>query len=106
MPRLPLTVMLYADRAVFLTISYLGQFLYYCFIGAIVLGRRRGCWCWAGWRSGIGCATRSSRAASPDDGARRCTVLIPAFNEEKVIVTTVERILASDYPQSGSAGDR
>ena len=25
------------------------------------------------------------------------TVLIPAFNEEKVIVTTVERILASDY---------
>ena len=25
------------------------------------------------------------------------TVLIPAFNEEKVIVTTIERILASDY---------
>ena len=26
------------------------------------------------------------------------TVLIPAFNEEKVIVTTIERILASDHP--------
>src|SRR5205085_1590651 len=26
------------------------------------------------------------------------TVLIPAFNEEKVIVTTIERILSSDYP--------
>ena len=25
-------------------------------------------------------------------------MLIPAFNEEKVIVTTIERILASDYP--------
>ena len=37
----------------------------------------------------------------------RVSVLIPAFNEEKVIVaTTVERILASDYPESGSAGDR
>ena len=41
MPPLPLTVMLYADRVVFLTLSYLGQFLYYCFIAAIVLGDRR-----------------------------------------------------------------
>jgi cellulose synthase/poly-beta-1,6-N-acetylglucosamine synthase-like glycosyltransferase len=30
-------------------------------------------------------------------GGHRVTVLIPAFNEEKVIVTTIERILASDY---------
>ena len=41
MPRLPLTMSLYADRAVFLTISYLAQFLYYCFLGAIVLGVAR-----------------------------------------------------------------
>ena len=38
MPPQPLTVMLYANRVVFLTFSYLGQFLYYCFIGAIILG--------------------------------------------------------------------
>ena len=31
------------------------------------------------------------------DGGHPVTVLIPAFNEEKVIVSTVERILASDY---------
>ena len=41
MPKLPLTVMLYADRIVFLTLSFIGQFLYYCFIGAIVLGVAR-----------------------------------------------------------------
>ena len=41
MPHLPLTMSLYADRAVFLTISYVAQFLYYCFLGAIVLGVAR-----------------------------------------------------------------
>jgi len=41
MPPLPFTISLYADRAVFLTISYLAQFLYYCFLGAIVLGVAR-----------------------------------------------------------------
>ena len=38
MPQLPLTVMLYADRVVFLTLSFIGQFLYYCFLAAIMLG--------------------------------------------------------------------
>ncbi len=41
MPRLPFTASLYADRFVFLTISYMGLFLYYCFLGAIVLGVAR-----------------------------------------------------------------
>jgi cellulose synthase/poly-beta-1,6-N-acetylglucosamine synthase-like glycosyltransferase len=35
---------------------------------------------------------------TPDPAALPVTVLIPSFNEEVVIVTTVERILASDYP--------
>jgi cellulose synthase/poly-beta-1,6-N-acetylglucosamine synthase-like glycosyltransferase/peptidoglycan/xylan/chitin deacetylase (PgdA/CDA1 family) len=96
MPRLPLDMSLYADRAVFLTINYLAQFLYYCFLGAIVLGVAR-LFVLAGlalWKR-----ARGLGAPLPGSGApQQVTVLIPAFNEEKVIVTTIERILASDYP--------
>jgi GT2 family glycosyltransferase len=96
MPPLPLTISLYADRAVFLTISYVAQFLYYCFLGAIVLGVARllalaGL---AAWKRAKGLGV-----PPPSDGPPPVvTVLIPAFNEEKVIVATVERILGSDYP--------
>ena len=96
MPRLPLTISLYADRAVFLTISYVAQFLYYCFLGAIVLGVAR-LLVLAGlamWKRAKGLGV-----PPPSDGPPPVvTVLIPAFNEEKVIVATVERILGSDYP--------
>jgi cellulose synthase/poly-beta-1,6-N-acetylglucosamine synthase-like glycosyltransferase/peptidoglycan/xylan/chitin deacetylase (PgdA/CDA1 family) len=96
MPRLPLTISLYADRAVFLTISYVAQFLYYCFLGAIVLGVAR-LLALAGlaiWQRAKGLGV-----PPPSDGPPPVvTVLIPAFNEEKVIVATVERILSSDYP--------
>jgi cellulose synthase/poly-beta-1,6-N-acetylglucosamine synthase-like glycosyltransferase/peptidoglycan/xylan/chitin deacetylase (PgdA/CDA1 family) len=96
MPRLPLTMSLYADKAVFLTLSYLAEFFYYCFLGAIVLGLAR-LFALAGlalWKKSQG-----EGAPLPGDGARPVvTVLIPAFNEEKVIVKTIERILASDYP--------
>lgn len=95
MPRLPLTVSLFADRMVFLGISYLGTMLYYCFLGAIVLGVARllvltGLAFWQ--------RAKGEGQPMPGDGPAMVTVLIPAFNEEKVIVTTVERILASDYP--------
>lgn len=96
MPRLPFSISLYADRAVFLTISYVGQFLYYCFLGAIVLGLARlfalaGLALWKRLKGpGVPMASEGPLPA--------VTVLIPAFNEEKVIVTTIERILASDYP--------
>jgi cellulose synthase/poly-beta-1,6-N-acetylglucosamine synthase-like glycosyltransferase/peptidoglycan/xylan/chitin deacetylase (PgdA/CDA1 family) len=97
MPRLPLTVSLYADRVVFLTISTVSLFLYYCFLGAIVLGVGR-LLVLAGlalWRHRHG----DGAAPLPRDGAPLpVTVLIPAFNEEKVIVQTIERILSSDYP--------
>jgi cellulose synthase/poly-beta-1,6-N-acetylglucosamine synthase-like glycosyltransferase/peptidoglycan/xylan/chitin deacetylase (PgdA/CDA1 family) len=96
MPRLPLNMSLYADRAVFLSLSYFAQFLYYCFLGAIVLGVAR-LLALAGlalWKRVKGDGT-----PLPDtNGPQQVTVLIPAFNEEKVIVATIERILASDYP--------
>ncbi|HEX4636412.1 MAG TPA: polysaccharide deacetylase family protein [Rhizomicrobium sp.] len=96
MPRLPVTMSLYADRAVFLTLSYVAQFLYYCFLGAIVLGVAR-LFVLAGlalWKRAKGDGTPMPGTGEPQP----VTVLIPAFNEEKVIVTTIERILASDYP--------
>jgi cellulose synthase/poly-beta-1,6-N-acetylglucosamine synthase-like glycosyltransferase/peptidoglycan/xylan/chitin deacetylase (PgdA/CDA1 family) len=96
MPPLPFTMSLYADRAVFMTISYVAQFLYYCFLGAIVLGVAR-LLALAGlalWKRVRGEGVPVAAGLQPP----AVTVLIPAFNEEKVIVTTIERILSSDYP--------
>ncbi|HTC84166.1 MAG TPA: glycosyltransferase [Rhizomicrobium sp.] len=96
MPHLPLSMSLYADRAVFLSLSYVALFLYYCFLGAIVLGVAR-LLALAGlalWKRIKGDGTPMPGTGEP----QQVTVLIPAFNEAKVIVTTIERILASDYP--------
>src|SRR5690606_11708840 len=82
--------------AVFLTLSYLGRFLYYCFLGAIVLGVAR-LLALAGlafWKRARGEAPPAPFAGD----APSVTVMIPAFNESKVIVPTIARILASDYP--------
>jgi peptidoglycan-N-acetylglucosamine deacetylase len=94
MPKLPLTVMLYADRLVFLTLSFIGQFLYYCFIGAIILGVGR-----LLVLCGLAILNRIGVKAAPPlvHTGEKVSVLIPAYNEEKVIAATVERILASDY---------
>jgi peptidoglycan-N-acetylglucosamine deacetylase len=95
MPKLPWTVMLYADRVVFLTLSFIGQFLYYCFITAIILGVAR-----LLLLGGLAIQNRFRGGHTQPPIARSgetVSVLIPAYNEEKVIVATVERILASDY---------
>jgi cellulose synthase/poly-beta-1,6-N-acetylglucosamine synthase-like glycosyltransferase/peptidoglycan/xylan/chitin deacetylase (PgdA/CDA1 family) len=95
MPALPVTFSLYGDRIVFLTLSAIGAGLYYCFLGAIVLGVMRllllcGL---AIWQK----VARREEPPAPAEASALVTVLIPAFNEEKVIVSTVEGILASDY---------
>jgi len=94
MPRLPLTMSVYADRVVFMTISYVAQFLYYSFLGAIVLGVAR-----LFALVGLALWNRAKGVTAPPgaQSTEQVTVLIPAFNEEKVIVATIERILASDY---------
>jgi cellulose synthase/poly-beta-1,6-N-acetylglucosamine synthase-like glycosyltransferase len=96
MPRLPLTVTLYADRVVFLTLSFIGQFLYYCFIGAIILGVAR-----LLILCGLAVLNLVSSRKAPQPpvvhSGETVSVLIPAYNEEKVIALTVERILSSDY---------
>jgi len=97
MPPLSPTIALMTDRVVFLSLSWLGQAFTICFTIAIVLGIARlivlcGLAFWN--------RHRNSRITPPmpDPIALPVSVLIPSFNEEVVIVTTVERILASDYP--------
>ncbi|MEJ1968118.1 MAG: glycosyltransferase [Rhizomicrobium sp.] len=95
MPPLPLTLSLMTDRVVFFTMSWVGRFLYYAFIAAIWLGVSRlfflaGLSLWNLRR------TREQERAAPVQ-ALHVSVIVPAYNEEKVIVQTVERLLASDH---------
>jgi cellulose synthase/poly-beta-1,6-N-acetylglucosamine synthase-like glycosyltransferase/peptidoglycan/xylan/chitin deacetylase (PgdA/CDA1 family) len=96
MPPLPATVSLVTDRVVFLTISAVGHFLYYCFLAAIWLGVSRlfllvGLSLW-GRRKEL-----TEFEAPPREEHALVTVVIPAYNEERVIATTVSGILASTY---------
>ncbi|MDE2499989.1 MAG: glycosyltransferase [Alphaproteobacteria bacterium] len=94
MPPLAPTMSLFADRLVFLTLSWLGSVLYYCFLAAIVLGFAR-----LFLLCGLSLWNRLRRKATPELSTTGLpvSVIIPAYNEEKVIVSTVTRILKSDY---------
>jgi cellulose synthase/poly-beta-1,6-N-acetylglucosamine synthase-like glycosyltransferase/peptidoglycan/xylan/chitin deacetylase (PgdA/CDA1 family)/spore germination protein YaaH len=96
MPRLSAMQTLLTDRVVFLTVSWLGQIFYYCFVVAICLGIARlfllaGLSFWNRRKDVHGKVTPRIAGALP------VSVVIPAYNEEKVIAITVEKILASDY---------
>jgi len=97
MPPLSPTIALMTDRFVFLTLSYLGRAFYYLFLVAIALGIARlfvlGVLAFWNQRQIAG-----TEPPAPDPLSLPVSVLIPAYNEEVVIATTVERILASDYP--------
>ena len=95
MPRLPVSIALLNDRVVFLTMSWAGRFLYYAFIAAIWLGISRllflaGLSLWNARRE-------SEQAVAALADPRHVSVIVPAYNEEKVIGTTVERLLESDH---------
>lgn len=93
-PSLPETATLITDRMVFLAISWLGTVLYYCFLVAIALGIAR---------LFVLCALalwnkrREATQYQPPSNAAptSVSVIIPAFNEEKVIDSTIDRILSS-----------
>ncbi len=97
MPPLSPTVALMTDRVVFLTLSWLGWGFYVCFMIAIALGVTRlvVLALLAFWNRR---QTARITPPTPDPKTLPVSVLIPAYNEEVVIVTTVERILESDYP--------
>jgi cellulose synthase/poly-beta-1,6-N-acetylglucosamine synthase-like glycosyltransferase/peptidoglycan/xylan/chitin deacetylase (PgdA/CDA1 family)/spore germination protein YaaH len=96
MPKLSPTIALLADRVVFLALSTLGHTLYFCFLIAIWLGVVR-----LLFLAVLGLLNRPNELeqdAPPVASAPfLVSVLIPAYNEEKVIAKTVERILESDY---------
>ncbi|HJW42188.1 MAG TPA: glycosyltransferase, partial [Rhizomicrobium sp.] len=94
MPPLEPTISLLTDRVVFLTASWLGRVLYYAFLAAIWLGVSRlfflvGLSLWNVRRE-------TDAEKTKLDDALHVTVIVPAYNEEKVIVATVERLLKSD----------
>jgi len=96
MPPMPVTFTLIMDRMVFLFLSWTGLILYYCFLAAIFIGIAR----LLVWK-GLAIYNRPrelGQSVRPlAGGSVGVSVIIPAFNEEKVITSTVERILASEH---------
>lgn len=88
----------WADRSVFLTLGWFGHFLRALFLTAVCLGVARllllGGLAVANW-------LRDRRRVPPvlGDDPPLVSVLIPAYNEEKVIASSVRRILRSRYPK-------
>ena len=96
MPALTPTLSLYADRVVFLTLGTLGRVLYFSFLAAIWLGISRLIFLailslWNRPRE------LGEQAPPPAEQPYRVSVIIPAYNEEKVIGSTIGRILGSTY---------
>jgi cellulose synthase/poly-beta-1,6-N-acetylglucosamine synthase-like glycosyltransferase len=91
MPSLPLTASFFTDRIVFYAISTAGRILYYCFLAAVFLGVARM----------LFLVLFSLRYRRQDKPATRdgvtVSIVVPAYNEEAVIVSTINRVLASRY---------
>ncbi|HWD49817.1 MAG TPA: glycosyltransferase [Rhizomicrobium sp.] len=96
MPPLSPTVALLTDRIVFLALSSIGHILYICFLAAIWLGVSR-----LFFLGGLAIWNRRYEKAAfaqpPTDEKFHVSVIIPAYNEESVIVSTVRGILSSNY---------
>ncbi|MEO1969575.1 MAG: glycosyltransferase [Sphingomonadaceae bacterium] len=81
------------DAAIFLLLAGFGLLLSWIFYVAITLGIARAiimavlAW----WQS-------RRRRADPPTLTPQVSVIIPAYNEERVIASSVARVLASDYP--------
>ena len=98
MPRVPQSSFGYlVDRPVFATLGWLGHFLRMLFFIAIWLGVAR-----LFFLCGLALHNRAVevRRLAPElpSTPELQSVLIPAYNEAKVIEQTIRRILASDYP--------
>jgi cellulose synthase/poly-beta-1,6-N-acetylglucosamine synthase-like glycosyltransferase/peptidoglycan/xylan/chitin deacetylase (PgdA/CDA1 family)/spore germination protein YaaH len=87
-----------ADRSVFYTLGWFGHLLTWLFECAIWLGLAR-----LAFLGGLGVINwlRDRRRVRPELGEHPAlvSVLIPAYNEEKVIVSAIRRILKSRYQQ-------
>jgi cellulose synthase/poly-beta-1,6-N-acetylglucosamine synthase-like glycosyltransferase/peptidoglycan/xylan/chitin deacetylase (PgdA/CDA1 family)/spore germination protein YaaH len=98
MPRLPPNEVLSArlDGYVFLLGQWIAQFIVFVFfIGDVFMSARL---------LGIGALATYDRLRQPapvggPDFKPRVTVIVPAYNEEKVIEHTIRSVLVSDYPK-------
>jgi cellulose synthase/poly-beta-1,6-N-acetylglucosamine synthase-like glycosyltransferase len=84
-----------ADVGLFLALAAIGYAIRWIFFFAIALGIAR-----AVLMTALACSTAAPATGSPPTRrSHPVSVIIPAYNEEKVIVDSVARVLASDYPQ-------
>ena len=87
----------WADRSVFLALGWLGHFIRWLLVVAITLGVGRLLLLGA-----LALINRSQERRRPlpvlGDDPPLVSVLIPAYNEEKVIASSIRQILKSDYP--------
>ncbi|WP_343525692.1 glycosyltransferase [Sphingomonas sp.] len=81
------------DVAIFIVLAMLSAGLAWLFYLAIALGMAR-----AVVMAGLAWFQGRKSKPVPPDHAPSVSVIIPAFNEERVIVQSVARVLASDYP--------
>ncbi|MBN8847612.1 MULTISPECIES: glycosyltransferase [unclassified Sphingomonas] len=81
------------DVGIFIALALLSIALSWLFYVAIVLGIAR-----AVLMAGLAWLQTGRRRAVPPDFHPSVSVIIPAYNEERVIVASVRRVLASDYP--------
>lgn len=86
----------WADRSVFLTMGMLGHFIRWLLVVAIMLGVAR--LLLLGLLALVNQARERRRAIPvPGDNPPLVSVLIPAYNEEKVITSSIRQILKSRY---------
>ena len=81
------------DVAIFVALAGLAAALAWIFYLAISLGIAR-----ALVMAGLAWLQSRHRRADPPTSEPSVSVIIPAYNEERVIVASVTRVLASDYP--------
>ncbi len=81
------------DVGIFIALAALSVALSWLFYVAIVLGIAR-----AIMMAALAWIQTRRRRAVPPDFHPAVSVIIPAYNEERVIVSSVRRVLASDYP--------
>ncbi len=86
------------DRPVFLTLSWVGHFLYALFLTAVWLGVARLVLLCSLALVNAGMDARRKPPALPANPPL-ISILIPAFNEARVIVASINRLLTSDYPK-------
>ena len=85
----------WADRSVFLTVGWFGHFLRLLFITAVLLGVAR--LLVLGGLAIVNWMADRRRHVPATEVAPRVSVLIPAYNEEKVIASSIRRILHSRH---------